>query len=190
MSEHNLDALARVRPEPGWLGVFTREEAPGALGNGTPVAKVRSEPGDTFPDGTRGTVLGSIGPGPDEPTPTPHGATIPPGAYLYFVEWEPRPRYAIAIASNRLAAVVAEHRRRLEQIRGVLMREPELREPAEALVQELLVELDGLDDDAPVAELGGVRIYGEDDGFPTLTAGEVRERLRWTLAELATRDQP
>ncbi len=94
----NLDALNRVRPEPGWIGSFVREQAPGALATGTRVIKARSEPGDTFPDG-----LGSIGPGPDVPVPTPHGS-VPPGAYVYFVEWEPRPRCAIAITSTRIDA--------------------------------------------------------------------------------------
>jgi hypothetical protein len=41
-----------------------------------------------------------------------------------------------------------------------------------------------------VTEIGGIRIYGEADGFRTLTVAEVRAKLRLTLEELASREAP
>jgi hypothetical protein len=74
-----------LKNEPGWTGAFTRQQAQGALANGTRVVKTSSEQGDAHPDGTRGTVLGSI----SEPA-------VQNGATCYFIEWDPRPRTAVA----------------------------------------------------------------------------------------------
>lgn len=46
--------------EPGWVGAFWRQQAPGALVNGSRVVKVKAEKGDLTPLGTQGTVLGSM----------------------------------------------------------------------------------------------------------------------------------
>jgi hypothetical protein len=179
----NLDALGRLQSEPGWAGVLVRERAPGALAIGAPVVKVRSEPGDTFPDGTRGTVLGSIGPGPDEPIPTPHGATIPAGAYLYFVEWEPRPRCAVAIASNRLAHAA-------EMIRALLLVNPRLRVQAADLVEAMLTELADLDDHDPMPEWTAGLDPEVLEHLPSEDVAGLRIALRHSLEQFAEYDAP
>lgn len=74
-----------IHREPGWTGAFTRNQAPGALPNGTRVIKTNSEPGDICPNGTPGTVLGSM----SEPA-------VQDGAICYFIEWAPRPKTAVA----------------------------------------------------------------------------------------------
>lgn len=80
--------------EPGWNGMLTRNEAEGAFRNGTRVRKRNSEPNDTHPDGTEGTILGSI------PNETRDSFTNEEGVeviieYLYFVEWDPLPKWAV-----------------------------------------------------------------------------------------------
>ena len=35
-----------LRNHPGWLGAFTDDQAEGAIPNGTPIVKVKTEPGD------------------------------------------------------------------------------------------------------------------------------------------------
>jgi hypothetical protein len=77
-----------LHEEPGWLGAFTRQSAPGALPAGSPVLKANSEPGDGHPNGTPGVVLGSL--------------PAAPGKILYFVEWQPRPHVAVATADFKL----------------------------------------------------------------------------------------
>jgi hypothetical protein len=77
--------------EPGWHGMFTRQQAKGALANGTRIVKVNSEPGDAHPDGTPGVILGSIS----------HPA-IWDGAVCYFVEWAPARRKAVAVMGFKL----------------------------------------------------------------------------------------
>lgn len=69
---------------PGYTGAFTRDQAPGALPNGTRIMKANSEDGDGHQDGARGTVLGSIS------HPDVHG-----GAVMYFIEWDARPKVAV-----------------------------------------------------------------------------------------------
>lgn len=53
-------------------------EAVGAIPNDTRVAKINSEPGDSFPDGTQGTVLASALVGEL-------------GTFGYYVAFDPRP---------------------------------------------------------------------------------------------------
>lgn len=88
-----------IRNEPGWLGSFTRHEAPGAWPNATRVRKVNSEePGET-PDGTEGAVLGSL-----------HHPEV---GYFYFIEWVDKPFVAVgcmALKLERLDANVPEGR--------------------------------------------------------------------------------
>lgn len=79
------------RSEPGWFGMFTRDEAPGAFPNGTRVFKSQSEPGDSHPTGTMGTILGSMA-APDIPK-------------IYFVEWDPNPRVAIAVVETKIEKI-------------------------------------------------------------------------------------
>jgi hypothetical protein len=70
-----------LRTEDGWRGVFTREQAPDAIENGTRIVKVKKDPDDARPIGTRGRVLGSIKVG-DMPTG-------------YFIEWDDMKRHAV-----------------------------------------------------------------------------------------------
>lgn len=77
--------LSDLQEEPGWLGVFTRQQAPGAIQNGTTIVKSAMGPGDGTPIGTRGTVLGSFSMEPFMP------------GFFYFVEWENKPRVAVGI---------------------------------------------------------------------------------------------
>lgn len=76
----------QLREEEGWIGVFTRAQAEGAIPNGTRVVKVLVEKGDTHPLGAKATVLGS--------------AVVPemPGRFGYFVEWDTHPRIAVFVA--------------------------------------------------------------------------------------------
>ncbi len=74
--------------------MFTTDQAEGAIPNGTLVAKVNSEEGDTHGDGARAKVLGSIGPVAGLPDP-----------YAYFVEWLDLPGVPVGIAGHRIRAV-------------------------------------------------------------------------------------
>lgn len=85
--------------EPGWTGMFTRQQAEGALSNGTRVAKINSENGDGHQDGAEGTILGSIGPA-DADIQAEFGAE-----FAYFVEWDDQPKTAVGITSNRVRSV-------------------------------------------------------------------------------------
>jgi hypothetical protein len=82
-----------IRHRQGWVGAFTRETAPGAIKSGTRVVKQNSEPGDGHPDGTPGVVLGSM------PVDEPSKPNI---RILYFVEWAPKPRCAVATADFKV----------------------------------------------------------------------------------------
>jgi hypothetical protein len=77
-----------IRLHDGWTGVHTRDEAAGAIPNGTRVYKDVFEDGDTHPTGARATVLGSLyAPGP---------------GYAYFVEWDDTPRVAVLVAGMKI----------------------------------------------------------------------------------------
>jgi hypothetical protein len=67
---------------------FTAGEAPGAISNGTPVVKVKSEIGDLNPVGATGTVLGSIS-GGDQ-------------GFGYFVAWDQLPNMPVFIAGFKI----------------------------------------------------------------------------------------
>ncbi len=78
---------------------------------------------------------------------------------------------------------------RLRAIREAVMADADARHIAEGVVEAILEEVVDLADDHPAPEmLGGVRLYGPDDGLPSLTVGELRERLRFTIGEIAARD--
>lgn len=81
-----------LREYPGWAGIHTRDEAPGAMPNGLRVRKIKSAKGDANPDGSLATVLGSL-----------HAPNV---GYGYFVEWENCPRHAVFVAAFRLQAVL------------------------------------------------------------------------------------
>lgn len=79
---------------PGYVGVFTRGEAPGAYPNGSRIKKVWGEPGDANPLGTEGTVLGSV--------------YHPDHGYAYFVEWDTRPKWAVGVTERKIGPVVTQ----------------------------------------------------------------------------------
>ena len=75
---HNVDT---VQEHPGYIGMFSRDTYPGAMPPGTRIRKVSSEVGDGHPDGSLGTVLGSIG---------AEGL-----GWGYFIEWDARPKMPV-----------------------------------------------------------------------------------------------
>lgn len=87
----------------GYIGVFTRAEAIGALPNATRVCKVNSERNDFVENGSKGKILGSIAVPIDMPT-HPKFGDIP---YFYFVEWDEYPKRAIGIVSAKLEKITA-----------------------------------------------------------------------------------
>jgi hypothetical protein len=82
---------------------------------------------------------------------------------------------------------VSDEVERLETLRAVLMSQPPLRARAESVVEEMLMEIAEADDDASaqawLEELGDGPVYGS-----KITFGELRSRLRVTLADLAASD--
>lgn len=85
-----------VLPHPGYYGAFTRATAPGAIPSDTRVVKVVTEKGDAHPNGSKGVILGSIGPLPDK-------ASQWYGKRAYFIEWDARPKTAIAVVDFKIA---------------------------------------------------------------------------------------
>lgn len=83
--------MMNIVEEPGYIGAFTRDTFPGAIPSGRRVIKVKREAGDPRDIGARATVLGSIG----------HEHIL-----LYFVEWDDKPGYAIAVAAWKLEELV------------------------------------------------------------------------------------
>ena len=79
--------------------VYTKNQAEGALPNGTRIEKVNSEPGDGHQDGAAGTVIGSIGP-----------VEIPDftDRYAYFVAWDEDPGAGlpVGIREGRVKALI------------------------------------------------------------------------------------
>jgi hypothetical protein len=75
----------------GYIGIHTRQEAPGAFPNGTRIKKVTYTEGDSTEIGQKGTVLGSIAVDLEEDVP-----------YFYFVEWDWKPRHAVGIVSVKI----------------------------------------------------------------------------------------
>ncbi|MFQ5874778.1 MAG: hypothetical protein ACE5JL_13425 [Dehalococcoidia bacterium] len=75
--------------------LFTTDQAPGAIPNGTRVEKINSEPGDGHPDGTTGRVIGSVA--VEDPRL--------PARYVYFVEWVDLPAVPVAVGDNRIREV-------------------------------------------------------------------------------------
>jgi hypothetical protein len=88
-----------VREEPGWTGGFTREQADGAIPNGTRVRKCRLESGDAHPVGSLGVVLGSMA------TPLDLLPAFPDDHFAYFVEWDDHPRMAVGIIASKIEAL-------------------------------------------------------------------------------------
>lgn len=86
----DLPSPSPLREEPGWIGFFTRDQAPDAVyPNGWRIVKAKSEPDDMTPTGTTGIVLGSI--------------SAPNVGRGYFIEWDSRKREAIFCVEWKLA---------------------------------------------------------------------------------------
>lgn len=80
--------MANVRPHAGWMGVFTTDQAPGCLPNGTRIEKTTYEPGEHQRMGQTGTVLGSV--------------TVPEKGPAYFVEWDSMPQAAYLVTARKI----------------------------------------------------------------------------------------
>jgi hypothetical protein len=85
----------RFDTEPGWFGQLTRNQAEGALPNGSRIVKCRSEPNDAHPNGCTGTVLGSIGPRAVQ--------GFEHVKYGYCVEWDSQPRIAQFVLDYKIS---------------------------------------------------------------------------------------
>lgn len=83
----------QIRNHRGYIGQFTRQQARGAIPNGTRIKKVLQETGDATPLGTEGTVLGSL--------------FEPDYGYAYFVEWADKPGIAIAVRARKIGRATA-----------------------------------------------------------------------------------
>ena len=78
-----------IQAHHGYFGMFDNGQVEGAYPNGARVRKVRSEPGDSQPIGTLGTVLGSIDP-------------LMTRGVAYFVEWDSMPHHAVLVVAWKL----------------------------------------------------------------------------------------
>jgi len=90
-----------IREHAGYVGVFTRNAAIGAIGNGTRVRKINSEFMDAAHNGHEGAVLGSLAI-PMSVPPTRNFGVVP---FVYFVEWDMYPKHAIGVISPKLEIV-------------------------------------------------------------------------------------
>lgn len=80
-----------IGEQPGYNGAFTRDQAKGAIPNGTRITKINSEPGDTNADGSTGRVLGSV-------CFDYEGGPV----IAYFVEWDARRHWAVLCVEKKL----------------------------------------------------------------------------------------
>jgi hypothetical protein len=80
--------------------LYTRNQADGALLNGTRIQKVHSEPGDGHQDGAAGTVIGSIGP------------QDMPDRYAYFIVWDEEPGAGLPVGITEGRVKVHENHHR------------------------------------------------------------------------------
>lgn len=85
--------------EPGWVGVFTRNQAEGAIPNGTRIEKSEGEAGDSNPIGATGTVLGSL------PAPDGMPAKFAHVKHFYFVEWDNYPKQACGVLDYKIKPI-------------------------------------------------------------------------------------
>ncbi len=79
---------------PGWTGMFTNAEAPGAYPNGTRIKKTMVETGDAHGMGALGTVIGSI--------KSPRYVPKKFGPHLYFVEWDDALMVAVGVSGLKI----------------------------------------------------------------------------------------
>lgn len=101
------DAPQGFTEEPGMLGAFTREQAPGAIPNGTRIVKHYAQTLDANPVGAQGVVLGSI---MDDQLGLLVGDLLAPALrqgnenakYMYFVEWDSAPGRAVVVLGAKI----------------------------------------------------------------------------------------
>ena len=93
-------AKAKIGLHPGYEGLFTRDQADGALPNGTRIVKANSERGDAHPDGSLGTILGSFARPPD--LTGRERADWAEIKFCYFVEFDAAPRVAIGTLDKKI----------------------------------------------------------------------------------------
>jgi hypothetical protein len=79
-----------IRSHQGYIGMFTTQQAKGAIPNGQRIEKVAYEKGDHNPLYAQGTVLGS--------------AKLADRIF-YFVEWDASPHVAVGVVEYKIAAV-------------------------------------------------------------------------------------
>lgn len=79
-----------IEEHPGYTGVFTRQQAEGAIPNGISIVKVWDEAGDFHKIGDTGTVLGSI------------YCPIYGVKFFYWVEWDDTPKYAVVVVDKKI----------------------------------------------------------------------------------------
>lgn len=80
--------LRNIKEQPGYQGVFTTDQAEGAIPNGTRIVKTWKETGDMTPLGAQGTVLGSV-----------YERRL---GYGYFVEWDHFPKRAVFVSEKKI----------------------------------------------------------------------------------------
>lgn len=82
-------AAVGIQYYPGFISPFTRDQAPGALPNGTRVVKVKEDDSsDLHSIGEMGTILGSL--------------SHPAVGIGYFVQWDSRPRMPTFVVAGKI----------------------------------------------------------------------------------------
>lgn len=98
--ELHLDNPFGLRLYPGYHGIHTQDQAPGALPNGSRIAKIRLDEigGDVLPVGAQGMVLGSV--------KLPAEVARETGSlFVYFIAWDHAPGQACATSSRKIGAL-------------------------------------------------------------------------------------
>ena len=89
--------------------VFTRQEAEGAIPNGTVIRKCDAEEGDGHPIGAMGVVIGSLAADPRNELPTSKLLEMEPrfrdSQFAYFIEWRGEPHMVTGIIAPKIETV-------------------------------------------------------------------------------------
>lgn len=99
--------LLMLGPEPDYEGIFTRNQAPGAIENGAYIVKRNSEHGDATQEGESGIVLGSILIADSmraamAQESNANQAILSGSTHVYFIEWSNRPKVAIGVMGYKI----------------------------------------------------------------------------------------
>ena len=87
----------RINWESVGRAVFTRDQAQGAMPNGTRIVKVKEEAGDKHKLGDEGVVIGSVS-----------HPEVMDGAPAYFVEWDDMPGVPVGVVGYKIAKAEAQ----------------------------------------------------------------------------------